>query len=254
MKPIKARTNMFSLFKKQATQPFNCATLAVDMHAHWLPGIDDGAPNIEQSIALIRSLNAVGYKKLIATPHIYWDLYQNTPARIQQALNEVKKAIAQEGMVMDLHAAAEYMLDEHFNTLLQSEEPLLCIHKNWVLVECSYVNPPLDFKEKIFQLQMRGYQPVLAHPERYPYWYHRLDYFQELSDQGVFMQMNLLSILGYYGKDVQRTAEKLLSIKIIDLLGTDMHHERHALALQQMGISDSVQKLIDQNQILNSSL
>jgi tyrosine-protein phosphatase YwqE len=245
---------MFSLFKKQSTQPFNYATFAVDMHAHWLPGIDDGASNIEQSMALIRSLNAAGYKKLIATPHIYWDLYQNTPARIQQALNEVKKAIAQEGMVMDLHAAAEYMLDEHFNTLLQSEEPLLCIHKNWVLVECSYVNPPLDFKEKIFQLQMRGYQPVLAHPERYPYWYHRLDYFQELSDQGVFLQMNLLSILGYYGKDVQRIAEKLLSMKIIDLLGTDMHHERHSLALQQMGINDSIQKLIDQNQILNSSL
>ncbi|MFM2203304.1 MAG: hypothetical protein RLZZ605_268 [Bacteroidota bacterium] len=245
---------MFSFFKKQATQPFNCATLAVDMHAHWLPGIDDGAQDLAHSIELIKALKAAGYQKLIATPHIYWDLYQNTPARIQQALNEVKNALVQEGIEMDVHAAAEYMLDEHFNTLLASDEPLLCIHKNWVLVECSYVSAPLDFKEKLFQLQMKGYQPVLAHPERYPFWYHRVDFFQELSDQGVFLQMNLLSILGYYGKDVQRIAEKLLSMKIIDLLGTDMHHERHSLALQQMGINDSIQKLIDQNQILNSSL
>jgi tyrosine-protein phosphatase YwqE len=224
------------------------------MHAHWLPGIDDGAVDIAQSIALIQSLKAAGFKKLIATPHIYWDLYQNTPARIQQALNEVKRALVQEGIEMDVHAAAEYMLDEHFNTLLQSEEPLLCIHKNWVLVECSYVNAPLDFKEKLFQLQMKGYQPVLAHPERYPFWYHRLDYFQELSDQGILLQMNILSILGYYGKEVQRVAEKLLSMKIIDLLGTDMHHERHAQALVDLGMSAQVQKLLDQNKILNATL
>lgn len=245
---------MFSIFKKQTTQPFNCTTLTVDMHAHWLPGIDDGAADIAQSIALIQSLKAAGYKKLIATPHIYWDLYQNTPARIQQALNEVKNALVQEGIEMDVHAAAEYMLDEHFNTLLQSEEPLLCIHKNWVLVECSYVSAPLDFKEKLFQLQMKGYQPVLAHPERYPFWYQRLDYFQELSDQGILLQMNILSILGYYGKEVQRVAEKLLSMKIIDLLGTDMHHERHAQALVALGMSAQVKKLLDQNKILNATL
>jgi len=245
---------MFSLFKKQTTPPFNCTTLAVDMHAHWLPGIDDGAVDIAQSIALIQSLKALGYKKLIATPHIYWDLYQNTPTIIQQALASVQDAVLREGIDIGLHAAAEYMLDEHFNTLLASDEPLLCIHKNWVLVECSYVSAPLDFKEKLFQLQMKGYQPVLAHPERYPFWYHRVDFFQELSDQGILLQMNLLSILGYYGKEVQQVAEKLLRMKIINLVGTDMHHERHAQALQQMGISASIQQLLDQNQLLNTSL
>ena len=224
------------------------------MHSHLLPGIDDGAPTLEHSIELIEKLIAFGYVGAVTTPHIYWDLYQNTPARIQQALNEVKRALVQEGIEMDVHAAAEYMLDEHFNTLLQSEEPLLCIHKNWVLVECSYVSAPLDFKEKLFQLQMKGYQPVLAHPERYPFWYQRLDYFQELSDQGILLQMNILSILGYYGKEVQRVTEKLLRMKIIDLLGTDMHHERHAQALVDLGMSAQLQKLLDQNKILNATL
>ena len=245
---------MFSFFKKQTTTPFNCSAFATDVHAHWLPGIDDGAKDLEHSIALIKALKAAGYKKLIATPHIHWDLYQNTPDSINKAFELVKQKVAHEGIDIELHAAAEYMLDEHFNTLLNSEEPLLCIHKNWVLVECSYVSAPLDFKEKLFQLQMKGYQPVLAHPERYSYWHHRLNYFQELADQGILLQMNILSVLGYYGKEVQQAAEKLLRMKIIDLLGTDMHHERHAQALQQIGINASIQKLLDQNQILNPTL
>ncbi len=245
---------MFSFFKKQTTTSLDCSAFATDMHAHWLPGIDDGAQDLADSIELIKALKAAGYQKLIATPHIYWDLYQNTPTIIQQALASVQDAVLREGIDIGLHAAAEYMLDEHFNTLLASDEPLLCIHKNWVLVECSYVSAPLDFKEKLFQLQMKGYQPVLAHPERYPFWHHRLDFFQELSDQGILLQMNLLSILGYYGKEVQQVAEKLLRMKIINLVGTDMHHERHAQALQEMGISASIQQLLDQNQLLNTSL
>ena len=245
---------MFSFFKKQTTTVLDCSTFATDMHAHWLPGIDDGAKDLAHSIELIKALKAAGYQKLIATPHIYWDLYQNTPTIIQQALASVQEVVLREGIDIRLHAAAEYMLDEHFTTLLASDEPLLCIHKNWVLVECSYVSAPLDFKEKLFQLQMKGYQPVLAHPERYPFWYHRLDFFQELSDQGILLQMNLLSILGYYGKEVQQVAEKLLRMKIINLVGTDMHHERHAQALQQMGIGANIQQLLDQNQLLNPTL
>ena len=115
---------MFPFFKKQTNTLLDCSAFATDVHAHWLPGIDDGAKDLEHSIALIKALKAAGYKKLIATPHIYWDLYKNIPAIINRAFEQVKQKVDHDDIDIDLHAAAEYMLDEHFNTLLNSEEPL----------------------------------------------------------------------------------------------------------------------------------
>ena len=182
------------------------------MHSHVLPGIDDGAPDAEISVELIKGLKDLGYQKLIASPHILWDMFKNDDNTIGTALEEAKKNIKVEGIDIELKAAAEYYMDEHFDELVRTETPLRCIKDNIVLVEFSFVSPPLGLKEKLFDLQVRGYQPVIAHPERYLYFSENKKWYNEIVHAGCFLQINLLSLTGYYGKGSLELAKYISSI------------------------------------------
>ncbi|MEO5996815.1 MAG: CpsB/CapC family capsule biosynthesis tyrosine phosphatase [Chitinophagaceae bacterium] len=244
---------MFEFFKKKKVLA-NFSGISTDMHSHLLPGIDDGSPDVETSIALIRGLMELGYKKFTTTPHIMWDIYQNTHETINAAHTVLKNALKKEKIKVNIRAAAEYFLDDHFDQLLEDKTPLLTIHNNLVLVEFSFVNSPFDLKEKLFKLQMSGYQPVLAHPERYLYFRDNKEFYNTLKNAGCLFQLNLLSLSNYYGKASTELAHYLIKKEYIDLLGTDLHHERHLESLRFSGSTmGTINKLLDSGKILNGS-
>ena len=176
--------------------------LHCDMHSHLIPGIDDGSPDLETSVRLIRGLIELGYKKIITTPHINADIFPNTPAIIRAGQNVVTEELRRLGMDIGFHAAAEYLLDERFTQLLAAGEPLLTLKDNLVLVELSFAVPAINLREILFDMQLKGYQPVLAHPERYLYFGPNRKWYDQLRDAGCFFQVNLLSFAGHYGPGV----------------------------------------------------
>lgn len=203
------------------------------MHSHVLPGIDDGATDLASSIILIKGLQALGIKKIIATPHIIGDLYRNTPATIDTALQQTILACAKENIPIELSAAAEYMLDDHFIGLLRTKQPLLTIKDNILLTEQSYASPTSNLEKITFEIITSGYQPVMAHPERYNYYHHDHSRFHYLKELGYLLQVNLLSLTGYYGKPAAKAAKYILKNKLASFVGTDIHHSKHLGALQQ---------------------
>ena len=228
--------------------------LGTDMHSHLIPGIDDGANDMATSLQLIKGFIELGYKKIITTPHILWEIYSNTPDIITKGLGELKAAVDKEGLEIELHAAAEYFIDEHFEEELKKRTPLLCISKNMVLVEFSMLTAPLDVQKVFFEMQMQEYQPVLAHPERYTYLSRSKNIYEDLKYAGCIFQLNLLSLTGYYGRAVQELAEYLLKKDYYELAGTDLHHAQHLSALQKLASSPLYQTLKESSLLRNSSL
>lgn len=247
---------MFNLFskKKAKGERIDFSALKTDMHSHLLPGIDDGARDMATSIQLIRGMKELGYQKLITTPHIIWDMYKNTPGIINAKLEEVRKAAREEGIDIELHAAAEYFLDEHVEDLLKRKEPLLTISGKKVLTEFSMAFPSMNIKDILFDMQMQGYQPIIAHPERYIYLQQNKAFYQELKDIGCLFQLNILALGGYYGRSVKDLAEYLLSNGFYDLLGTDLHTFHHLDELQHAEMTATLKKVIESGQISNSEL
>ena len=246
---------MLSIFKKTTPSPPDLSGIGTDMHSHLIPGIDDGSPDVQSSLQLIRGLTALGYKKFIATPHVLWDIYKNTDKTITPAFNDLQHALKDENIQVPMQFAAEYFLDDHVTDLIEQERPLLTIKKNWVLTEFSFVSAPLDLKEKLFALQMAGYHPVIAHPERYLYFSRDKTVYDTLREAGYYFQVNLLSLAGYYGRGPQELGEYLVKKKYVDLLGTDLHHARHLQALQTSPqLTDFIKEIQDSGQLLNHTL
>jgi protein-tyrosine phosphatase len=241
------------MFKKEEQITASLAWLYADMHSHLLPGIDDGSPDITTSLELIKGFQALGYKKIITTPHVLWEIYPNTTDIILRKLDEVRKEIRNAGIDIEFHAAAEYFIDDHLTEQLRQKIPLLTISGNMVLVEFSMITTPIDLQEVLFEMQMQNYQPVLAHPERYTYLFLRKEFFDQLKDAGCYFQLNLLSLSGHYGDDVQKLAEYLLKKNYYDLAGTDLHNSRHLSLLQKIPPSQ-LRKLQDTGIIKNHLL
>ncbi len=245
---------MFSFFRKKSTAPqVDFSAVATDMHSHLIPGIDDGAKTIEDSITLIKELHALGYKKFITTPHIMSDFYRNTPETILGGLEQVREAIKAENIPVTIDAAAEYYLDDGFIHKLEEEKLLTIGENNHLLFEISYVNAPDNLMEVIFRMQVLGYKPIMAHPERYPFWGNNFDFYGSLRDQGVLLQLNINSLSGYYGPDAKRIAEKLIEKEWVDLVGTDTHAMKHIQALHRTVKEKSFRKVIEFN-LLNKHL
>ena len=225
---------MFNFFKRRKPEVAVSGFLpfSIDIHSHILPGIDDGSPDIETSLQLIKGLTDLGIVKSIATPHIIGDMYRNTPETINSALNKVKKACSKEGINIELSAAAEYMIDDHFMDLLRKDEPLLTLYKNILLTEISYSSTPGNFVEITSTIIAKGYRPILAHPERYHYYQQNFDKFYQLKDMGFILQINILSLTGYYGKRAEKAAKFILEKDLAMLVGTDLHHQKHLETLQ----------------------
>jgi protein-tyrosine phosphatase len=197
----------------------------VDIHSHLLPKIDDGAKSIDDTLYLITELKKLGFKKSITTPHVMGLVWENTSVDILSNLKSTQTIIEQNSP-FTIKAAAEYMIDEQFVNLFKNDK-LLTLKDNYVLIEMSYLNQPINLYEVIFDLQVAGYKPVLAHPERYNFFHHKTDEYFKLKKSGCFFQLNLLSAVGYYGENVAKCADFLLKNSLIDFVGSDVHHSKH---------------------------
>lgn len=249
---------MFNIFKRKIVKTVepDLSFIGVDMHNHLLPGIDDGLKEIEESIAFIGELSNLGYKKLICTPHILSDLYPNTPATILPKLQQVRDAVQKAGIDVKIEAAAEYMVDYAFAELIAKSEKkdLMTIGDKYILLEMSYLSPSPNIEQVVFDLNILNLTPILAHPERYNYYHHNFQMYERFKERGCKLQVNLLSLTGGYGPNVQKTAEKLLKLKMVDFLGTDMHHDNHMLMLKNLSSKQEFYNLVSDANLLNKTL
>jgi tyrosine-protein phosphatase YwqE len=241
-------------FRKKNTKNLDLSWMQTDMHSHLVPGIDDGSQDLTTSVHLVRGLCETGLKKIITTPHILWEIYPNTAEKITNGIGEVREAVKEAGISVELHAAAEYFIDEHFEEDLKKKTPLLPISGNMVLVEISMINAPMDLHELLFEMQMQNYQPVIAHPERYVYLSRNRAFFDQLKDSGCLFQLNLLALTGYYGSSVRELAEYLLKKEYYDLAGTDLHNAKHLETLQKLSGLSTYEKLKDSGSLKNHLL
>lgn len=190
-----------------------------DWHSHILPGVDDGVPDMESALQVLERYEQLGIRELWLTPHVMEDIPNGTDA-LQQRFGELTFAYSGP---LTLHLAAEYMLDNGFEERLDNDD-LLCIgppESKMLLVETSYFSPPMDFYGIIECIRAKGYQPLLAHPERYIYMDGN-DY-ERLQSYGVKFQCNITSLTGVYGKDAFRKFSNFLDKGWIYVLGTDIH-------------------------------
>lgn len=223
---------MFNFLKKSSSSARQDSyPIKTDMHSHILPGIDDGSPDIDSSLQLILGLKNLGIHKAVATPHVLGDMYRNDRTSINRALTLVQTELQNRQIDFELSAAAEYMLDSYFLTLLQDKSALLTVKDNLLLTEFSYAAMPDNPGEMSFAIITEGFVPILAHPERYAYYHNNYDFYHHLKDLGFLLQVNLLSLTGYYGKEVAKAAQYLIKNNLVSYAGTDMHHQRHLDAL-----------------------
>ncbi len=238
------------LFRRKQREPI---TLRTDLHSHLIPGIDDGAKTLGESLKLIRTLHTLGYRKLITTPHTMSHRYPNDRRTILDGLETLRKALEEAQIDIIVDAASEYYLDEHFAKLI-AERELLTFGKDEVLFEMSYIIEPPQLDTIVFELQSSGYTPVLAHPERYLFLHEHFERYRQLKERGVRFQVNINSLGGFYSKAVQKAARRIMHEGWIDYLGSDTHHRRHIDALTAALKSGIVANVCEKNTLLNDRL
>ncbi|MEN8247786.1 MAG: CpsB/CapC family capsule biosynthesis tyrosine phosphatase [Bacteroidota bacterium] len=242
---------MAPLFRRKKS--FTGLISTTDLHSHLLPGIDDGVQSLEESLEVIMAFKKLGYTKLITTPHIMYDHYKNDPIIINNKLADVRKALSDNSIDIEIEAAAEYYLDEYFLDLLNTDKKFLTFGKNYLLFELSFMSKPLILKEAIFMMQTKGFIPVLAHPERYLYFQNDLDSLKEIHENGVLLQLNLLSLSGYYSKPARKLSNTLIKENMISFIGSDCHNLNHLNSLSETLNSSVMNSLLSQN-LLNNSI
>lgn len=206
----------------------------IDIHCHLLPGIDDGSYNLEQSLKMLEVYADLGIKKIFATPHIFKELYPNTPDTIKASYDSLFLN-AEATLSFSISYAAEYMIDEDFiRNLNYKHTPLLCIYNNYVLIEIMPYASLSILDEVVFQLQTRNIIPILAHPERYFHVDADFKNFELLKEKGVLLQLNALSMMGHYGKEVYLKASALFQRGLYDFVATDAHHHGHLGKLKNL--------------------
>ena len=244
---------MLKWFRKssQILEPIDFSVIGVDLHSHLIPGIDDGAKDLVDSVTIIKELINQGFSKIITTPHIMSDLYKNTPETIHSGLEILKRRLANDNIEIDISAAAEYYVDYDFEQRIGNEK-FLTFGEKYILIEFSFLESPRNMYDIIFKLQLEGYVVVLAHPARYQYF--DLKDYESLINRGVLFQLNLLSLIGYYSNQVKANAKLLIDNKFVSFVGTDCHNLNHARLYPKCMISKSWHELVNSGALLNSKL
>lgn len=212
----------------------------VDIHNHILPGIDDGAKTPTDSIKILKEFKELGVTNFIATPHIMNDYYPNTPQTIRKSLVLLENELLINNVKgFDIRAGAEHMIDDNFETILGKNE-VMPLYDNYILIEMSFLQPSINFNDVIKKLTQENYYPILAHPERYVFMHNRIGYHKECKSLGVLYQLNLLSLSSYYGKEVQKSAYKLLENSLYNFVGTDIHNLSQMAFMKEIKLQKKV--------------
>jgi tyrosine-protein phosphatase YwqE len=222
---------MFNFFRKkqEETQPLFFHT---DIHCHLVPGIDDGQRKAEGGADLVAHEKEWGITRIIATPHVTQDTFENTPEIIEPAFKLLKDAVDKLGVEIELLHSAEYRLDGFFMSQLEKDN-LTPMPNKYLLVENSFIQEAWNLDKILFELKMKGFKPILAHPERYSYYYQRRERYRQLHEAGTLFQVNMLSLAGNYGKEQKQMAEFLIDNDMVDFIGTDMHNHKHCAVIEE---------------------
>ncbi len=241
---------MLAFFKSKPILKDLIPDYHIDIHSHLLPGIDDGAKNFGDTLRLTQALQEIGISEFITTPHIIQHVWDNTHEQILEKKATTVLELEKNNITVPFNAAAEYLMDDQFVQLFQSHN-LLTLKDNYVLVEMSYINPPIQLYSILFDLQVAGYIPVLAHPERYLFYHNNFNEYLKLKRAGCLFQLNLLSVVGYYGAAITKIAEQLLQKGMYTYVGSDVHHDNHVAAFKhKINLKDStpLKEVIANNQ------
>lgn len=247
-----------NLFKKifsskPKLDPIDYSILHTDLHSHLIPGIDDGSKNLEDSLIMLKRFSELGFKKVITTPHVMSDFYKNTPEIILDGLKKVRQGILEAGLTIEIEAAAEYYLDFNFEQLIEQQN-ILTFGDNHVLFELSFNNEPARVNEVIFSLQTQGYKPIMAHVERYCYYFNDFKKIEDLRNRGCLIQMNINSLSGQYGPAVKKMAEDMIDRDLIDVIGSDCHHLGHLNLMEAVRKNPHLHKIVTKEGLLNRIL
>jgi len=243
---------VFEFFKYGLLKRKDSLQSNIDLHSHFIPDIDDGSESIKESLTLIRQMKNLGYKKLITTPHIMSHRYPNDIKTIKNGLFELRSILKVENIDIELEAAAEYYCDEHFFDLIQKKE-LLSFGENYILFEFSYTTRPVNLEKCVKALIVKGYKPVLAHPERYRF-LKDVTCFRNLKKLGMLFQINVNSLNGFYGQEAQKKSLMLGQKGMVDFIGSDIHHQKNLDAYKKNIVSNHVEMIFRNNKILNKTL
>jgi protein-tyrosine phosphatase len=246
---------MFSLLKKKSQElpTIDFSNIAVDFHAHWLPAVDDGCQTIEESITILTELKHRGYKKVYVSPHIMGERYTNTKHELKARFEDFKNSQLVVDLNLELGLTAEYLLDEKFENQIKSNN-FLTLGNDHLLIETS-MNYDFPFvNDYIFELQKLGYKLILAHPERYRYIYQEknsIDLYLRLIDMGVELQLNLFSLVGLFGAESQKMAERLIEHGAYTYVSSDIHHPQQIKYFIELQNSVFLNTLILSNKLSN---
>lgn len=238
---------MFNIFhrrpKEQVKLFYN-----TDVHSHVLPGVDHGAQNIDESLALLRCELELGINRVICTSHVTAETFENTPESLTAAWEQLKAAVAEEGLPVELHVSAEYRIDEYWQREYEAGH-VLPMPGNYLLLENSFIQELIGIDDMLFELQVKGYHPILAHPERYRYYGTRRERYEKLHSAGVAFQVNILSLAGYFGSGARDVAHWLIEHNLCDMLGSDIHNMEHGEVIKDYVNSKEWSKLVDRHQL-----
>ena len=188
-----------------------------DVHSHILPGVDHGSQSVEQSLDMLRAEMEMGISRVILTSHVTAMTFENTRESLMDAFLKLK----------DMHLSAEYRMDEYFDKEYAADH-LLPMPGNHILLENSFQQELMNLDELLFDMQVKGYKTILAHPERYTYYSRRRKRYEQLHNAGARFQINILSFTGYFGEEARDSALWFAKNGMIDYLGSDMHNVKHA--------------------------
>lgn len=248
--------NIFGIkgVENNPTPFFNPVT--TELHSHLIHGVDDGVQTLDEALETLKVFETMGYKKVITTPHIMSDFYKNGPHNLLDKLVEVQNFIKENNVNIELEVAAEYMIDDAFEDKIKNNELLSFGGDNkYILVEMPFLEEARNFKTVIFELQILGYKPILAHPERYTYYHQKKEKYDELTDKGILLQLNNLSLIGYYSPHVLKAAEYIIDKKLHSFVGSDAHNIRHISIINEKVINSKMyQKACTSVELLNNTL
>ena len=199
--------------------------LTADVHSHILPGVDDGSPDFEHSVAILTKLRELGVRRFTLTPHVSRSMFPNEAADLRERFARFKAQLPPELAGLDYHLGSEYMIDEFFSGISDR----LGYPDGHILIEMSYYERSREIKEAVFNLQMDGLVPILAHPERYVFYQKVFDRkkgvaeLRTLYDMGCAMQLNIMSLTGAYGERSLAIVHWLLANDMYSYIGTDVH-------------------------------
>ena len=213
---------LFKRSKEQVKLFYN-----TDVHCHILPGVDHGSQSMEQSLEMLRAEAEMGINRVILTSHVTAITFENTRETLTDAFMKLKDAVTDEGMDMELFLSAEYRMDEYFDKEYAADH-LIPMPGNHILLENSFQQELMNLDDLLFDMQVKGYRTILAHPERYTYYSRRRKRYEQLHNAGARFQVNILSFTGYFGEEARDSALWFAHNEMIDYLGSDMHNLKHA--------------------------